>query len=216
MKIETNFSTEGKGKLYFISDLHLGHTNIIKMGPRKFEDVKEMNKSIIEELQKTTEDDCIFELGDLFWNFKIQDAERVLSSISAKKYKLLGNHDKYKMYLDNNNGLLRKYFEIVSDILDIKVEHNGDLVRCILSHYPLLSWNHKSNGSFMIHGHCHGNIDRINDASTDLRVDVGYDGELAKDCGTFMIEFKDIYNWFYKKTGGLEFTDWVKKRGNAI
>jgi calcineurin-like phosphoesterase family protein len=196
--------------------VYIGHYNIIKTGPRDFSSVEEMNKSIVETLKGTTKDNIIFELGDLFWNIRPEYSKKILESIPAKIYKVLGNHDKYKMYLENDNGFLRKYFETVSDTLEIKVEYQDEITRCFLSHYPLLSWNHKSRGSFMIHGHCHGNIDRINSSSTDLRVDVGYDGELAKSCNNFLIEFKDIYTWFFKKTGGMNFTDWVSKRGIAI
>ena len=31
----------------------------------------------------------------------------------------------------------------------------------------------------MVHGHCHGNIDDLNESSKDLRIDVGLDGKLA-------------------------------------
>ena len=40
-------------------------------------------------------------------------------------------------------------------------------------------WEHKDKGSVMIHGHCHGKVDKINTDSKELRVDVGIDGNLA-------------------------------------
>ena len=49
----------------------------------------------------------------------------------------------------------------------------------IMCHFPMLSWEHKDKGSVMIHGHCHGKVDKINTDSKELRVDVGIDGNLA-------------------------------------
>ena len=48
-----------------------------------------------------------------------------------------------------------------------------------MCHFPMLSWEHKDKGSVMIHGHCHGKVDKINTDSKELRVDVGIDGNLA-------------------------------------
>lgn len=46
-----------------------------------------------------------------------------------------------------------------------------------MCHFPMLSWEHKDKGSVMIHGHCHGKVDKINIDSKELRVDVGIDGK---------------------------------------
>lgn len=48
-----------------------------------------------------------------------------------------------------------------------------------MCHFPMLTWEHKEKGSVMVHGHCHGKVDKINEDSKDLRVDVGIDGKLA-------------------------------------
>ena len=29
-----------------------------------------------------------------------------------------------------------------------------------MCHFPMLSWEHKDKGSVMIHGHCHGKVDK--------------------------------------------------------
>ena len=48
-----------------------------------------------------------------------------------------------------------------------------------MCHFPLLTWEHMEKNSVMIHGHCHGKIDKINKDSKALRVDIGLDSEFA-------------------------------------
>ena len=51
MKIKEAFNIgEGHGRLWFMSDLHYNHANVIKFNKRPFETVEEMNEYIEEEL----------------------------------------------------------------------------------------------------------------------------------------------------------------------
>ena len=124
MKIKKPFTTAGSGKIYFISDLHYGHENVIKYDSRPFKDVTEMNNYILEELKKTKEEDIIFDLGDMFWKMPVDDIKDVLNQIPCKNiYKIVGNHDNYGLYFDQ--APLKGYFKIISDILDVHIEHLG-------------------------------------------------------------------------------------------
>lgn len=82
---------------YVISDLHLNHENIIKLCDRPFEDSKEMNETIIKNILSINykPEDTIFFLGDMGFLPKEEFSE-FLSKINAKKYLILGNHDKRK------------------------------------------------------------------------------------------------------------------------
>ena len=190
MKITEAFQTK-KNKLWFMSDLHYNHENVIKFNRRPFENVKEMNWHIEQELiTKVGPGDILFDMGDLFWKTDETTMKNVISLASPKEwYKILGNHDNYNVYRKSYIGTL---FTLLSDILEINVDHEGRNYKLTLCHYPMISWNGKARGTLMIHGHCHGNIDNINTESTDLRVDVGFDGLLAKKTGSFLISFEDI------------------------
>lgn len=208
MQIREVFRTDGPGRVLFMSDLHYGHENILKMSDRPFKSIQKMNEFLASELSKLSPDDIVFDLGDMFWKCPIEEAEKVLESCPAKKYKVLGNHDKVGLY-STNNAELAKHFEIISDLLDIKVNYDSKDIRVTLCHYPMISWRNKSMGSFLCHGHNHGNLDSFNSESPELRVDVGVDGQLAKESGSFLISFEDIYNHFTKKVGSNDFQGWV-------
>ena len=69
MKIKDKFILkEGSGKIYFMSDLHYGHNNVIKYDDRGFDTVENMNSYIVSELNKLNPNDIVFDLGDMFWN----------------------------------------------------------------------------------------------------------------------------------------------------
>ena len=58
---------KGNGKIYFISDIHFGHTNILKLSKRPFESIEEMDNHIINEWNnRVTDDDIVYIIGD-FW-----------------------------------------------------------------------------------------------------------------------------------------------------
>lgn len=210
MKIKQKFTTTGSGRIYFMSDLHYNHENVIRHDSRPFMNVTEMNKYIIDELSKTTPDDIIFDLGDMFWKMPVDDIKGVLDRIPCKNiYKVVGNHDNYGLYFDQ--APLKSYFKFICDILDVHIEHQGVDYMVTMYHYPFVSWNHKPHGSIMIHGHCHGNIDQYNDTDYSLRVDVGFGSGLAKKCGSFLIPFEDIIDHFNSKTGGIDYKSWTLK-----
>jgi calcineurin-like phosphoesterase family protein len=125
---------------YFISDLHLGHKNVIK-----FEDgyrAKAMGVSTIEEHdemimdlwnERACENDTVYVLGDLGKNFE------VLKSLPGKKILHLGNHDR---------KTARAYLEVFDDIVGpIRFSKHW------LAHFPPIEgelW-----GKDVIHGHTH-------------------------------------------------------------
>ena len=50
---------------YYISDMHLGHKNVLKFDSRPFQSVEEMNEAlIINWNRKVTDEDDVWVLGD--------------------------------------------------------------------------------------------------------------------------------------------------------
>lgn len=135
--------------IYFTSDLHLGHANVLKLCSRPFESIDEMDECLIANWnERVTNNDTVYILGDLMFHNK-RSPEEYLSKLKGKKYFIRGNHDRDWMKKVDIN----KYFisnENLSYITDGK--H-----RITLCHYPMMSWPHMNTNGYMIFGHIHNN-----------------------------------------------------------
>ncbi len=213
MKIKQPFIITADSNVFFMSDLHYGHKNIIDIDKRPFQDIEEMNTYIVEELKtKLRPTDILFDLGDLFWkSSNIKICREVIDSIPTKNlYKVMGNHDPYKHYLDSLTNSLFDRFIQVGDIFDIRIDYEGKEYEIALSHYPILDWNHMYSGGLHIYGHTHGHTDSWVSRGSRLMVDVGFSASLSKEYGSFIIPFDYILKHFMAKTGGIKFSEWAK------
>lgn len=172
--------TQGKKviNVFFTSDFHLFHNNVLKFDNRPFNDVHEMHLAIEERWNETVgPDDIVIYLGDLSFARREdrQYVEKLLLGLNGKIHFVMGNHDKY------DEILKMPKFETVQDYLELRLTHYNDenikveKLFCMM-HYPIYSWNKKHHGSYMLHGHCHGNLHHGEEADfyTNRRViDVG-------------------------------------------
>lgn len=138
--------------IFFTSDLHISHTNIIKFCNRPFNDVQSMNKHIVNSWNNVvTNEDEIYMLGDFSYKASRKTAKYFLRQLNGKKYFIKGNHD-WVENLDNykNSGLIEwwKYSH------EFTYEHNGKTYNFSLSHYP--HYPAKGTGLVCLFGHQHG------------------------------------------------------------
>ena len=141
-------------KLFFTSDLHLFHKNIIDFCDRPFYDVEDMNKTIIQKWNGIIdEDSIIFVLGDMFFTSSIDKITNVMDQLNGEIHLIMGNHD-YQNKLDRD--VIKTMFASVHDLYEVYVE-DPDIGRqgLVLCHYPLLTWNNKMRGYWNLHGHIH-------------------------------------------------------------
>ena len=138
--------------IYFISDTHFGHVNVIRFCNRPYADVDEMNEALVSNWNaRVRGNDTVYILGDLF--FRCENPQNILCRLRGKKKLLLGNHDGSWMH----KVTISDYFESVDTMLEVSDGQHG----LTLCHYPMLSWKH-ARRSYMIHGHIH------NDTSADF------------------------------------------------
>ncbi len=130
--------------IFYTSDLHLGHANIIKLCNRPFADVNEMDHVLIANWNsRITNNDTVYIVGDLC--FRAAEPENLIAQLKGKKHLILGNHD--STWLKNVDAT--KYFKSVERMI---VFGNGKC-KVTLCHYPMMSFE----GDYLIYGHIHNN-----------------------------------------------------------
>ena len=151
--------------IYFTSDLHFYHKNIIKYSPsfRSYENAEEMNEKLIEIWNSiVTPEDTVYNLGDLSMAANTKKVIEVAKRLNGKHFLILGNHDhsikkdKEKLIaMTKDDG--NKMFE---DIRDYKLLTFPGL-QIALSHYPMAGWEGQQHGAVMLHGHLHDYITNV-------------------------------------------------------
>lgn len=145
---------ENKDKLYFTSDSHFGHNNILGHSNRPFKDIKDHDEALIRNWNEVVpEDGIVIHQGDFAFKANSSRLKWILESLNGKIYLVEGNHEKDIM----KKAWARSYFEDIQQRYDIEVEDNGRKVLIVADHYPMYSWNKSFHGSFHTYGHVHGN-----------------------------------------------------------
>lgn len=170
-----NYAFQSSKRIFFISDPHFGHDNIIRYCNRPFANVQEMNKCLVENWNKTVgPDDIIFVLGDIAFG-GAGVFEEIVPQLNGKKYLILGNHD-YK----NVRPRYRDWFVDVKTKMFISID--GQPI--ILNHEPLLCFGGQdSNRIWHLFGHVHTSktnaqgcdYQRVKKMCTPTMYDVGAD-----------------------------------------
>lgn len=130
--------------VFFTSDHHFGHKQIIEFESRPFKDVDQMNESMIESWNSVVgSDDKVFHLGD--FSFLNKDAtHHIVKRLNGYKILILGNHDRGRSrawWLDAGFEEVSKYPLIYNDFF-------------FLSHEPMYMNKHMPYVN--VHGHIHG------------------------------------------------------------
>ncbi len=155
-------------KIYFTSDHHFGHKNIIKFSERPFKDVDEMDEFMIQKWnEKVTPEDEVYHLGDVGLNSPGK-LRKILDRLNGKIYLINGNHEKSAQACHSRFEWIKDYYELV--IKDETFKKGQQLI--VLSHYAMRVWNASHWGTYQLYGHSHGNLPRDPNA---LSFDVGVD-----------------------------------------
>jgi len=86
-------------QIYFTSDIHIGHANIIAYSGRPFDDVPDMNAKLVEGWNQIVHPaDTVYILGDLVMG-KLDDSLPIAGQLQGHKILVPGNHDRlHPMY----------------------------------------------------------------------------------------------------------------------
>lgn len=170
-------------RIYFYSDPHFGHKNVIEFCERPFDDVQDMEEKMIKLYNETVPKDgvCIW-LGDCFFT-NYNRAKVIMDQLNGTKILIRGNHD------FSPSQMYRMGFSFVSNYAEIVIAGYN----VSLKHYPFkpkLSFKDRiklltgkkikelrfmdrrpdNKGQWLIHGHTHTKIKR-----NDRQIHVGVD-----------------------------------------
>lgn len=180
------------GEVFFTSDLHFGHHNILKYSYRPFEDVDEMNEAIITNWNNTVgHDDIVVVLGDVFMG-KRAETMPLGARLNGRKFLVPGNHDNCHPMFDSadkeskHNKFLKacKAFEDVGFTItfpefDTELPGGPSVTIC---HFPFdgdhdenniryPEWRPQDRGQWLVHGHVH-EMWKVNGRQINVGMDV--------------------------------------------
>lgn len=150
--------------IYFTSDTHFGHANIIKYCGRPFASVKEMDEVLVQKWNDTvTSKDTVYHLGDIaMGDWAISRAN--LFKLNGQIFYLTGNHHSYKFIPPSWQRLGAGYgWELIPARDPVPVNIS-------LNHYAQRIWNKAHHGAIHLFGHSHGQLEPYGKS-----VDVGVD-----------------------------------------
>lgn len=162
--------------IFFTSDTHFGHENIVHLGEgRPFVDVGRMDRKIMQNIfEAITPTDTLYHLGDAAMG-DFTKTVKLLAMIPGKKFLVPGNHDKIFPKL-NTAARIERFTPMYEDAgftilplhapLEVELT-DGEKIKVLLSHVPYSPERYEGradrlafarpvdDGKFLISGHTH-------------------------------------------------------------
>ena len=144
--------------IFFTSDWHLFHDNVLIYDKRPFKDVYEMHETLVKNWNnKVPSDAVVFYMGDLSFAKNIKLTIPIVEQLNGQIHFIMGNHDRYEDI--KKIGRFENIYDLINlRVTDIDAPKNEQSI--VLSHYPILSWNKINRGSYHLHGHEHMHLAR--------------------------------------------------------
>lgn len=136
-------------KIFFTSDTHFYHENIIQYANRPFKNADEMNEYIIEQWNNVVpEDGIVYHLGDFGFG-TTSNLVKLFKRLNGKINLITGNHDRKQL----KDRVYKSCFESVSMQRYIYVE--GQAI--YLNHVPFLCYDgvYRQRKTWQLFGHVH-------------------------------------------------------------
>jgi calcineurin-like phosphoesterase family protein len=141
--------------IWFTSDTHFDHANILKYTNRPFATVEEMNEALVENWNNLVQPgDVVYHLGDFAFHNHATFAKRLNGQIVL----IEGSHDRM-------SGKDKKAFTWAGPLHVVKIDPE-----IVLSHYAMRTWPKSHYGTWHLYGHSHGNLPPLG-KSFDVGVD---------------------------------------------
>ena len=149
--------------LFFTSDHHFGHRNIIKYCDRPWDSMEAMDEGLIELWNNTVSpDDTVYHLGDFSLSLSVM--ARVTPRLNGKKYLVCGNHDQcWPKTVTSGIRKRERYFDAGWENVYTRLAFNTRYATpVLLSHLPYTGHDERyadrrpaDSGAILLHGHVH-------------------------------------------------------------
>ena len=145
----TKFTGDG---LFFTSDTHFNHENILRFCNRPFANIEEHDKALIENWNSVVGiNDTVFHLGDFCFG-NPQAVEHIAKQLNGHIILIRGNHD--------DKNLQKSLWGLFEEVLyQARIQVDGRTV--YLNHFPFLCFAHadpdmyKDSYAYNLYGHVH-------------------------------------------------------------
>jgi calcineurin-like phosphoesterase family protein len=145
-------------EIYFTSDTHFGHRNIIKYCDRPFSSVEEMDETLIQNWNSVVGPrDTIYHLGDFAMGR--EDPKVYFNRLNGNKFLLAGSHDTDKVF--------QLKWGWVKDVYYLRWQR----IRIWMAHHAHRVWPKSHHGVWHLFGHSHGALPPLG-----LSFDIGMEG----------------------------------------
>jgi calcineurin-like phosphoesterase family protein len=170
-------------EVWFTSDTHFGHRNIIKYCDRPFNGVDHMNRAMIDRWNSVVSfEDTVYHLGDACMG-SISDTLPLIRELNGYKILVPGNHD--RIFSGESRArkerFLPEYSAVFEEIALEQFVYGEGGVDFRLCHFPYLGDSHDADrfnkqrpiddGLPLVHGHVHDKW-RVNGRQINVGVDV--------------------------------------------
>lgn len=176
-------------KIFFTSDWHLFHTNVIKFDNRPFKDIDHMHRVLINNYNSCVkEKDVCYFLGDIGMG-NSEGIKNIINKLNGTKICIVGNHDKgyqalygmgFNVVLHNATIYLGRNKITMSHcpLLGVKREDTSQMRNCTgeenwHGEHKNEKYSVKDEGQLHLHGHIHSPNGGKSSKILDRQMDVG-------------------------------------------
>lgn len=146
--------------VWFTSDTHFGHENILRLSGRPFDNIHDHDETLIANWNaRVSSHDDVWHLGDVSLDLDNKKLIRLFERLNGQKHLIIGNHDTPQVVSLPWASQPMQMREIIVDNF-----------RVVLCHFALRSWWRIRSGTLHLYGHTHGTL-----SGTRHSEDVGVD-----------------------------------------
>lgn len=146
--------------VFFTSDTHFGHANIIDFCNRPFGSVEHMDEMLIRNWNLVVrQEDEVWHLGDFALESDAKRLRSIFRRLNGRKRLVIGNHD-------SAETLALPWAAPPTHVAETSVEG----IRVVMCHYGLRIWPGMRRKAISLYGHSHGRL-----PGTSMSLDVGVD-----------------------------------------